>query len=413
MRVSRRGVESTDSPVNGRISLVNKLSDDDVLAWRDLASHAVQPNPLYEAECLIPSARYFSNGGEIALVVAEEGGRFFGCFPVAWVAGNVRPSITWPGIRRPSFSTQVRRLDYDGTPLLREERGVETAVTLLSVLRRRDLDQAADVLVFEALDADGPVASFIAAAAEQLKVPIHTYRTWTRPLVRRREEPTYRSSSDYQSDRKIAKLRRQLGEKLGGEVAIVDRGDDAAALEQVISLEAAGYKLKAGVAMMAHPGEAEWFREMCAQFRAEHRLHLYCLQVGDSVIAMQLMVRGGEGLFGLQTIFDEGFAKYSPGIILHDELLDRFHHETDAQWHDTCTYAGNETLLRLYPDRRSVSTVLVAVGGPVARNYFRLYASVQELLGVDSAFRRRHPRLCGALDSALSKLGMRPRYNAP
>ncbi|MGA2295682.1 MAG: hypothetical protein ABSG24_10750, partial [Acidimicrobiales bacterium] len=78
-----------------------------------------------------------------------------------------------------------------------------------------------------------------------------------------------------------------------------------------------------------------------------------------------------------------------------------------------CTYAGNETLLRLYPDRRSVSTVLVAVGGPVARNYFRLYASVQELLGVDSAFRRRHPRLCGALDSALSRLGMRPRYNAP
>ena len=413
MRASRGGVQSTDSLVNGRVSLVSHLSDDDVLAWRDLAKSAIEPNPLFEAECLIPAMHHLPNGEDIALVVAEEGGRFFGCFPVVWVAGGTAPSSTWPGIRRPAFSTQVRRNRYDGTPLIREERGVETAVTLLSVLRHRVFDQAAEVLVFEALDMDGPVASFIAGAAEQLKLPIHTYRIWTRPVVRRREAMAYRASSDYQSDRKIAKLRRQLGESLGGEVLIVDRSDDPTAVEQMISLEAAGYKLKAGVAMMAHPGEAEWFREMCAQFRAEHRLHLYGLQVGDSAIAMQLMVRGGEGLFGLQTIFDESYAKYSPGIQLELEGISSFHNETDARWLDSCTYAGNETLLRLYPDRRSVSTVLVAVGGPVARNYFRLYASVQELLGVDSAFRRRHPRLCGALDSALSKLGMRPRYNAP
>lgn len=399
--------------MNSRIVAISQMSHGDVVAWRDLAANAVQPNPLFEAECLIPTARYFSNGGDIFLAIAEEEGVFFGCLPVLWVAAGQRPSVTFPGIRRPALSSQVRRLDYDGTPLIREVRGVETAATLLMLLTHGVRAKPADILVLEALDADGPVASYFNSAAKQLKYPIHTYRTWTRPMVRRREESAYRASFEYQSDRKMAKLRRQLGEKLNGEVVIVDRSDDASAVEQLISIEAAGYKSKAGVAMLTHPGETEWFREMCVQFRAEHRLHLYSLQVEDLVIAMQLMVRAGEGLFGLQTIYDESYSKFSPGILLHAELLDRFHNDTDAQWHDTCTYVGNETLLRLYPDRRTVSTVLIGLGGPIARSYLRLYASVQNLLGVDSTFRRQHPRVCGALDGAMSRLGLRPKYRAP
>lgn len=397
--------------MNGRIVAIRQLSDGDVLAWRDLAVNAIEPNPLFEVECLMPAAILLPNGGEILLVIAEDEGRFFGCLPVVWVPRDAPPSSTWPGIRRPAFSTQVRRSRYDGTPLVREQRGVETMSTLLSVLRRGDYFKSADIFVLEALDADGPVASYVASAARQLELPIHTYRTWIRPVVRRRDDMNYRASSDYLSDRKVAKLRRQLAEKLGGEVKIVDRSDDASAVDQLVAIEAAGYKSKTGVAMLTHPGESEWFREMCSQFRAEHRIHLYSLQVGETVLAMQLLVRAGEGLFGLQTVYDEAYAKFSPGIQLELEGIRSFHNDTDAQWLDSCTYAGNETLLRLYPDRRSVSTVLIALGGRGTRRYFRFYARVQDLLGVDSTFRRDHPRVSGALDSALSRIGLRPKYD--
>jgi len=407
--------------VNGRIAPIGQLSDGDVRAWRELAQHAVEPNPLFEADCLIPAARYLPNGAEMSLVIAEDEGRFFGCFPVVRVAADARPSTTWPGIGRPVFTTQVRRLRWDLTPLMSEERGIEAATALLSALSHRGGAKDAGILVLEALDADGPVSSYIACAAKKLKLPVHTYRTWVRPVVRRRDELTYRSIHGGKSLRKIAKLRRQLGEKLGGEVQLVDRSADASAVDALMAIEAAGYKSKTarqgyrqgllpttpgatGGALMCHPGEPEWFREMCDRFRSAGRLLLYSLQVGDSVVAMNLMLRGGEGLFDLEIVFDEDYAHYSPGTQLILDSIDRFHEATDAQWLDTCTFEGNEMCLRFYPDRRTVSTVLVAVGGPLDRLFLRLYTPYRDLFGGGSTFRRRHRHVGGALDWAVTKL---------
>jgi hypothetical protein len=340
----------------------------------------------------------------MSLVIAEDEGRFFGCFPVKRVAWDARPSATWRGVWRPALTTQVRRLRYDLTPLVSGERGIEAVTALLSALTHRGGAKDAGILVLEALDADGPVSSYIACAAKELRLPVHTYSTWVRPVVRRRDELTYRSIHGGKHLRNIAQRRRQLGEKLGGEVALVDRSADLSAVDELIALEAAGYKLKNGAALVSHPGEPEWFREMCDRFRSAGRLLLYSLQVGDSVVAMQLMLRGGEGLFGLLTAYDEDYARYRPGTQLDLDGIDRFHEATDAQWLDTCTWAGNETLLRLYPDRRTVSTVLVAVGGPLDRSYFQLYTAYRDLLGGGSTFRRRHRHVGGALDWAVTKL---------
>ncbi len=413
--------------MKGRIAPISQLSDGDVRAWRELAQHAIEPNPLSEADCLIPAARYLPNGAEMSLVIAEDEGRFFGCFPVIRVAADGRPSATWHGIWRPVFTTQVRRLRWDLTPLMSEERGIEAATALLSALTHRGDAKGAGILVLEALDADGPVSSYMACAAKELRLPVHTYRTWVRPVVRRRDELTYRSIHGGKSLRRIANWRRQLGEKLGGEVQLVDRSADSSAVEALMAIEAAGYKGKTaghrqgllpttpgaiGGALMCHPGEPEWFREMCDRFRSAGRLLLYSLQVGDSVVAMQLMLRGSEGLFALVTAYDEDYARYSPGVQLALDTIDRFHEATDAQWLDTCTYEGNETWLRLYPDRRTVSTVLVAVGGPLERSYFRLYTafggplerSYRHLFGAVSTFRHRHRHVGGALDWAEPKL---------
>ena len=72
--------------VRGRILDVAHLSPSDEEAWRDLAQRAVEPNPFYEPDCLIPAARYQSFGAEIQLVVAEDGGRFYGVLPIRHVS---------------------------------------------------------------------------------------------------------------------------------------------------------------------------------------------------------------------------------------------------------------------------------------------------------------------------------------
>ena len=66
------------------------------------------------------------------------------------------------------------------------------------------------------------------------------------------------------------------------------------------------------------------------------------------------------------TTYDEAFSAYSPGAQLHYDTMDVL-----ARAHfrkiDTCTYAGNESLAYLYPDRIPMATFLVGLGSPVER----------------------------------------------
>jgi len=200
------------------------------------------------------------------LVIAEDKGRFSGCFPVLRVAKGEQPSSSWSGVRRPVFTTQVRRLRYDGTPLVRELHGVETAATLLTTLVEQRGVETAGILVLEAVDADGPVAEYFKSAAEALKLPFYAYRTWTRPIARRPDSETSTSPRIGAYQKNAAKWRRQLSDELDGAVTVVDRSADVSAIDQLIELEAAGYKARSGVAMVDHRGESDWFREMCTQF---------------------------------------------------------------------------------------------------------------------------------------------------
>jgi len=402
--------------VNGRIIPIRQVTEAYVGAWRDLAERAIEPNPLFEADCIIPAARYLPNGDQISLVIAEEESRFFGCFPVIRVAGNARTSGSWPGIRRPALKNVVSRLPFDCTPLVSEERGVEAATALLSALTDRSRARDAGILVLERLDADGPVSSYIESAAKGLRLPIYTYLSWSRPVVRRRAELTYRSIHGSDTLRKLAQKRRRLGEQLGGEVQLVDRSADASAIEALLAIEAAGWKgnvdaaaRSGGGALVLHAGEPEWLREMCDRFRAAGRLVLYSLQVGDAILAMQLMLRGGEGMFDLMMVFDQDYARYSPGNQLILDAIDRFHAATDAQWLDTCAGENDPTALRMYPDRRTVSTVVLAVGGSIDRLCFRLSAPVFLALGADSVLRRRHRHVIGTLDWVMSKVKLLPQ----
>jgi CelD/BcsL family acetyltransferase involved in cellulose biosynthesis len=382
--------------MNGRILPIREISPNDELLWRDLAEHAIEPNPLFEADCMIPAAHHLWNGDQMLLVIAEDEGQFFGCFPVIRKAGVDQRIAELPGVRRPVLTTHVRRLRYDGTPLIRAERGIEAATALLSALTDRTHRKDAGILVLEALRDNGPVSEYLRMSAESLKLPMHTYRTYPRPVVQRRDDLTYLSIHGSKTLRANERKRRQLGDKLGGKVQLVDRSADRSGINELLALEAAGYKAKNDGAMELHPGESEWFREMCDRFRETNRLHLYSLQVGETIAAMQLLVRGGDGLFSLVVTYDEDDAKFSPGIQMYIEVINRFHNSTDAQWLDSCTYADNGTFLWLYPERPTVSTLLIPFGGPVDRFYVRLYMALTWF------GKSRHRRLNAALHRIVS-----------
>ncbi len=363
--------------MNGRIITVGELTDHDEVHWRTLAERAGQPNPLSEPDCVVPAAEHLKNGPAILLVLAEEDGDLFGCLPVQRFGH-------WRRLRRPVLSSEVRRMPYDSTPLLDRDRGRDAMRAMLVALGNASGDHGAGLVVFDWLD-DGPASTHVRAAAEELGFLTYEYHSWVRPIIHRRDDGDYRAVHGRKFLNNVSRLRRRMSDDIGAEIQFVDRSDDPEVIDTFVRMEGAGYKGKNGVALAEHPDEAAWFKDMCGRFRAAGRLRVYTLEGAGQTMAIQLGLRAGDGLFLLKASYDETFAKYTPGIQLHLEVLDHFNTFDGVQWIDSCTFEGNQTMLRMFPDRRPVVSLVVAVGGPVDRGVLRLVGWSRRALGRQAA----------------------------
>lgn len=350
--------------MQGRVTPISDLGAADLAAWRDLAAHALEPNPVFEAACLVPAVRHLPGGEGISLAIAEQDGVWHGCFPVAELEGGAHLSPRLTAVSRRTVTTHVRRTRYDGTPLLRDGDPVGACRALVDAASKYARDRGAGLLLLESVDEDGPVMAGLEAALGAGRRSWIRLKTWERPIARRSESGIYAGEGrgELMSARRQQRLRRWIEARTGSPVETVDRSEDPFIADQLITLESAGYKGREGVALSAHDGEPEWYREMCAEFQAEGRLVVLSLESGGRVIAIQQMIRAGAGVFGMLSAYSEEFSGGSPGTILHYDGIRFFHESTDAAWSDTCTGEGNTTLLAIYPDRRRVSSLVVAVG---------------------------------------------------
>jgi CelD/BcsL family acetyltransferase involved in cellulose biosynthesis len=358
--------------VKGRIISVRQLSPADESAWRDLAARALEPNPLCEPDCVIPAATHQTFGQEIALVVAEEDGRFQACLPI-------RPVHRWYTIRYPIAANKIRRATYVGTPLVDPSRPTEAVATLLTTLADHRRDLGYRLFGLDSLREGGPVAAAVRAAAAQLGLPIYVHEDFERPFLVRRPEPTYFDDLSAKRRKAIRRSRRLVTENLGGPPVIVDRAHDLSAIDDFVALEAAGYKAVNGVALATVPGEPEYFRAMCERFAMSDRLHVIALEAGGRTLGMQIWLRGGAGLFGVKVAYDEAFAYAGPGALLHVESFDYIHHYTDVGWVDPCASEDNTFLMGLYPDRTRISTLLFALDGTIDHLLVRSLPHVRSL----------------------------------
>lgn len=363
--------------MNGRIITVGELTHHDEAHWRTLAGQAGQPNPLSEPDCVVPAAEHLENGPAILLVLAEEDGHLFGCLPVQRFG-------RWRGLRRPVLSSQVRRMHYDCTPLLDRDRGDDAMRAMLVALSSASGDHRAGLVVFDWLD-DGPASTHLRAAAKELGFLTYDYHSWVRPIIHRRDDGAYRAIHGRKFLHNVSRLRRRMSDDVGADIQFVDRSDDPEVIDTFVRLEGAGYKGRNGIALAVHPDETAWFKDMCARFQAAGRLRVYTLEGAGQTLAVQLGLRADDGLFLLKLSYDEAFAKYTPGIQLHLEVLDRFDTFDGVQWIDSCTFEGNQTMLRMFPDRRPVVSLVVAVGGAVDSGVLRLVGWSRRALGRQAA----------------------------
>ncbi len=348
--------------MRARVIRLRDISPHDERVWRDLSRRAAEPNPFFEPDCLVPAALHQRLGAKIDIVLAEEGDRAYACIPIRAVW---RYPFRFP---YPFVTTQVRRTIECGTPLLDAERGAEGMAAILSALSDRRRIGRSRVLALPQVHQDGPAFESLQAAVRIAGLPFIVYESWERAFLRRRPEPDYERLLNAGLRHSLRRMRRRLTEELGSEPGLVDRTSDPAAIERYLNLEGSqGYKAApGGFAMKTEAGESEFFGDMCRRFAASGRLHLLALEARGQTLAMEIWLRGGDGMFRFKMSYDELYARYGPGVQMQVAAMGHFHVATNANWIDTCTSPNNETALRLYPDRRYIASVFV----PLSKNPF-------------------------------------------
>jgi hypothetical protein len=224
-------------------------------------------------------------------------------------------------------------------------------------------EQGRGLLAFEWIGTGGTVETALRAAAAERGIKPIEYETFDRAALMRRPEADYlKGKLSNGRARELRRLRRQLCEQIDAPLEVHDRSGDPEAIEDFLRAEAAGWKGQQGTAFAGRPPYAGFFRDVCARFAAAGRLQLLVMSGAGIDLAWKVNFVAGDTVYCFKIAYAEEWARYSPGVQLELDFVEIFH-GTASQWSDSCAAPDNEMINRLWPDRRSLATLLVPTGG--------------------------------------------------
>jgi hypothetical protein len=166
--------------------------------------------------------------------------------------------------------------------------------------------------------------------------------------------------------RELERKRRALVKAVGGGEVLHDLPPTPETVERFLALEASGWKGRNGTALASRDEHAEYFRALCTTFAADDRVKFVALGDAKAPVAMTTMIKAGPTAFAFKLAVDEEQHTLSPGVQLMAEVARVMFRDPACTLVDSCADREQETVNKLWSQRRRVSTVLISEGA-VAR----------------------------------------------
>ena len=318
--------------------------------WTALAERAAEPNAFAEHWFVAASLPTMADQSDVRLIEVRRGGALIGLLPVEVFRGYARLPVA-------IVHNWCHHHMFLGTPLIAagEERAFwGAALDLLD-----DAEWAPNLLHLRAFVEGGPVHLGLAATR-----PTATVLREHRALLDSDLSPeAYYEQAVRQKKRKeIRRLKNRLAE-LGGGADIL--GPDAPLepwCDAYLALEKAGWKGAAGSALACDPATEGFFRDTLRAAREAGRLQFRRLTLGDKVIAMLVNFLTPPGSFSFKTVFDEDYARFSPGVLIQIDNLDLLDRD-DIAWMDSCAVEDHPMIDSLWTERRDIVRVTIRLAG--------------------------------------------------
>ena len=359
----------TDAPVPGRapdelarrqedahvwIESISGRRELEALAaeWQALADDAAEPNPFYEPWMLLPALEHFGKDVEVLAAFgphpsnAKEKRLLCGVFPIVQRRGRVE---AW---RHPYC--------YLSAPLLRKGFERKALGAFLDALGSR-----AQVARFEDVPGDGPVRRHLIDELNERGWPCVVSTCYTRAVLRRAA-----SAEDYLANAVPGKRRKEwrrqrarLCEQGTLLTQELPKGDDPRSfVAELCAMEAAGWKGREGVDASRHQAFLE---QVALGASRDGRQQLLALRLDGKPVALKWNLLAGEAGFAFKITFDESYARFSPGVQLEVDNIERAHLLPRLRFMDSCAAPNRFMINHLWPDRREMQTLFFATGKPL------------------------------------------------
>ena len=328
-----------------------------VPAWRKLAETALEPNVFYEPAFALAAAPVFAADAGAMLVWSERGPRrLLGFFPA-------RIEKRRYGVGLPLLVGLTHPYGPLGVPLVeREAAELVIAAWLAHLAAETELP---GLVLLPYLTENGAFAAVLEPILRRAQIPFADFDHHQRALLAPSgDRALYVERALSRHRRKeLSRQWRRLSEV--GAVAFGAAEDAAAvadALEHFFTVEAAGWKGRAGTAAAADDDLRRFVRKAVTGLAAEGKVTIDRLFVDGNAIAAGVVLRSGRSGWFWKIAYDEAYARFSPGVMLSVALTEAL--VTDARFvrADSCATADHPMIDHIWRERLPLCNRLIGVG---------------------------------------------------
>jgi len=316
--------------------------------WTRLATYAAEPNVFAEHWFVAASLRTMAGGSDVRLLEIRRAGRLIGVLPLIVEQGYAHLPVRF-----------VQNWYHDhmflGTPLVAA--GEEKAFWAAALEAIGEADWAPNFLHLRGLAEGGPVHRGLGAGAvvhRRLRASLHSALG---PAA------YFEQAVGAKKRKELRRLRKRLAELGPVETrSLGDKADLDLWCDAYFALERKGWKGREGSALACDAATERFFRETLAAAWDAGRLQFLRLDLAGLPIAMLVNFLSPPGSFSFKTVFDEDYARFSPGVLIQIDnlaILDR----PDIDWTDSCAVDDHPMIDNLWRERRAIVRVTVPLPG--------------------------------------------------
>jgi CelD/BcsL family acetyltransferase involved in cellulose biosynthesis len=294
-------------------------------AWDDLWRRSASTRPTAQAEQLAIWQEAFAPERPFSAIVVEDEQRLVAALPFSR-SGRYGLSIA---------ETLGNAWTPGGELLLDRDCDLEaTCRLLLSGLRQR----APGLMKLDGLLLNSIGCRSLLATTQSLRLPQLTRTRFQVPLLQVRGDwqgyLASRSKNHRHQLRNIARRAEDLGGVTLRRHEEISPAEVEPLLRECFQLEAAGWKGRAGGAVLNDPTARQYFVRQAQQLAANWQLAIATLRLEGRLIAFEYGWRS-RGVRGVLKIgYDEAFGRLSPGQLLRARLLEQLFAEQSVGWVD-------------------------------------------------------------------------------